>query len=559
MEKGIVSNKTDKGYSFIRSSTGESIFVHINNVGKEAYEQLAKGSRVLFDYEETDRGKRATKVMLEPSENPHGKVIDFSEEQIRDMFGDLAAEDEKKDRFSAYFIKTDVYKKINNFLPIRILVAHKGIGKSAVFQMSYLENLRNNVLCIWVKPDDILGIANADDGTDPLEMIRQWKTGLEELLVEKVVSNFNISKDNDTINQISRNGLKLTERIGMIVKKVQDVVDVDAIKKSVADQYLKNHKIVIYVDDLDRAWNGSKQNIYRISALLNAVRDMCNESNELCFRISLRSDVYYLVRTADESTDKIDGNVLWLTWTEHELLALLVKRVQTYFDNDISERELLGMGQQEMSAYLDDIMASTFEGAGKWNKRPIRYIFLSLIRRRPRDLINLCTLAARNANAEGRNLIVTEDWEEVFEQYSTSRLQYTINEHKYELPDIERLLLGMKPSHEMKKTEKPFVYDKERLVRKIEGIMQNGKFYFANNKECTVEELIAFMYKINFLNARKDAAGGFIDRKYFEDNKYITSNSVDFGYDWEVHPAFRWALYPETRDIFRYTDIPKNL
>lgn len=551
--------KTEKGYCFIRSSTGESIFVHINDVGKEAYEQLAKGSRVLFDYEETDKGKRATNVMLERSESPHGKVIDFSEEQIRDMFGDLAAEDEKKDRFSAYFIKTDVYKKIHNFLPIRILVAHKGIGKSAVFQMSYLENIRNKVLCIWVKPDDILGIANADDGTDPLEMIRQWKTGLEELLVEKVISNFNISKDNDTINQISRNGLKLTERIGMIVKKVQDVVDIDAIKKSVADQYLKNHKIVIYVDDLDRAWNGSKQNIYRISALLNAVRDMCNESNELCFRISLRSDVYYLVRTADESTDKIDGNVLWLTWTEHELLALLVKRVQTYFDNDISERELLDMGQREMSAYLDDIMASTFEGAGKWNKRPIRYIFLSLIRRRPRDLINLCTLAARNANAEGRNLIVTEDWEEVFEQYSTSRLQDTINEHKYELPDIERLLLGMKPSHEMKKTEKPFVYDKERLVRKIEGIMQNGKFYFANNKECTVEELIAFMYKINFLNARKDAAGGFIDRKYFEDNKYIISNSVNFGYDWEVHPAFRWALYPETRDIFRYTDIPKNL
>ena len=475
------------------------------------------------------------------------------------MFGDLAAEDEKKDRFSAYFIKTDVYKKIHNFLPIRILVAHKGIGKSAVFQMSYLENLKNNVLSIWVKPDDILSIANAEDGTDPLEMIRQWKSGLEELLVEKVVSNFNISKDNDTINQISRNGLKLTERIGMIVKKVQDVVDVDAIKRSVADQYLKNHKIVIYVDDLDRAWNGSKQNIYRISALLNAVRDMCNESNELCFRISLRSDVYYLVRTADESTDKIDGNVLWLTWTEHELLALLVKRVQTYFDNDIPEKELLDMEQREMSAYLDDIMADTFEGAGKWNNRPIRYIFLSLIRRRPRDLINLCTLAARNANAEGRNLIVTEDWEEVFEQYSSSRLQDTINEHKYELPDIERLLLGMKPSHEMKKTEKPFVYDKERLVRKIEGIMQNGKFYFANNKECTVEELIAFMYKINFLNARKDAAGGFIDRKYFEDNKYITSNSVDFGYDWEVHPAFRWALYPETRDIFRYTDIPQNL
>lgn len=39
MEKGIISNKTEKGYCFIRSSTGQSIFVHINNVGKEAYEQ----------------------------------------------------------------------------------------------------------------------------------------------------------------------------------------------------------------------------------------------------------------------------------------------------------------------------------------------------------------------------------------------------------------------------------------------------------------------------------------------------------------------------------------
>lgn len=559
MEKGIISYKSERGYCIIRSSVGEKIFVHISNIGEEAYKHLAKGCKVLFDYEETEKGKSATNVILELPESQHGKTVDFSEEQIREMFGDLAAEDEKMERFSSYFIKTDVYKKIHNFLPIRILVAHKGIGKSAVFRMSYLENQKNNVLSVWVKPDDILGIASAEDCADPLEMIRQWKSGLEELLVEKVVSNFNISKDNDTINRISRNGLKFTERIGMIVKKVPEVVDIDAIKKGIVDMYIKKRKIVIYIDDLDRAWNGSKKNIYRISALLNAVRDMCNETDELCFRISLRSDVYYLVRTADESTDKIDGNVLWLTWTEHELLALLVKRVQSYFGNYFSERELLDMEQWEMSKYLNDIMADTFEGSGKWNNRPIRYIFLSLIRRRPRDLINLCTLAARNANAKGRNLIVTEDWEEVFEQYSSSRLQDTINEHKYELPDIERLLLGMKPSHTMKKTDKPFVYDKERLICKIEGIIQNGKFYFVNNKECTVEELVAFMYKINFLNARKDVDGGYIDRKYFENNKYITAKSVDFGYDWEVHPAFRWALYPEIRDIFRYTDIPENL
>lgn len=559
MERGTISNKTELGYCFIRSESGDNIFVHVNNVGKEIYEQLERGSKVLFSYEDTLKGKQATEIKLENTENKCGKTIDFSDEQIREMFGDLAAEDEKKERFSSCFIKTDVYQKIHNFLPIRILVAHKGIGKSAIFRMSYLENLENNVLSLWVKPNDILRIANTEDDIDPLLMIRQWKEGLEELLVEKVISNFNISKDNDGINQIARKGTKITEQICAIVKKINDYFDVDEVKKSVAKEYLKNRKIVIYIDDLDRAWNGSKQNIYRISALLNAVRDMCHETDELCFRISLRSDVYYLVRTADESTDKIDGNVIWLSWTEHELMALLVKRVQCYFGNALSERILLDMKQCEMSEYLNDIMAETFEGDGKWNNRPIRYIFLSLIRRRPRDLINLCTLAARNANAAGRNLIVTKDWEEVFERYSISRLQDTINEHKYELQDIERLLLGMKPSHKMKKEDKPFVYDKERLIRKIEGIIQNGKFYFTNNKECEVEELIAFMYKINFLNARKNVKGGFIDRKYFEDNKYISSKNVDFGYDWEIHPAFRWALYPENSDILKITDIPKDL
>lgn len=562
MERGIIFDRTDdKNFCFIKSSRGEKIFVHANNVGEEIFRQLTAGISVHFISKKEEKGKSATTVIIDKSASINNN-IDFSEVQIRDLFGDLAAEDETKERFSSYFMKTDLYEKIHNFLPIKILVAHKGIGKSAFFRMSYLENLKENVLCIWVRPDDIIEIANSKVETDPLLLIRQWKSGLEELIVKKVMSNFNMSSDKDTTNQLLQKGLNIADKIGLIINKVQDSVNLDTIKKAVALKYIKNNRIVIYIDDLDRAWNGTRQNIYRISALLNAIRDMTNSTEELCFRISLRSDVYYLVRTADESTDKIDGHVLWLKWTEHELLALLVKRVQSYFGNDISTDTLLSMKQQEMSEYLNDIMEDTFEGSGKWNNSPIRYILLSLIRRRPRDLINLCTLAARCANSKRHNIIKTEDWEDVFEQYSSSRLQDTINEHKYELPDIDRLLLGMRPSHEMKKKnrdEKPFVYNRERLCRKLTGLMQNGKFYFANQKECSAEELINFMYKINFLCARKNTADGYINRKYFEDNNYLMTKSNDFGYDWEVHPAFRWALYPESRDILYTTDIPSGL
>jgi hypothetical protein len=42
-----------------------------------------------------------------------------------------------------------------------------------------------------------------------------------------------------------------------------------------------------------------------------------------------------------------------------------------------------------------------------------------------------------------------------------------------------------------------------------------------------------------------------IQRKFFQENRYLSNTTVDFGYDWEVHPAFRWALQPDDiEDIF---------
>ena len=61
----------------------------------------------------------------------------------------------------------------------------------------------------------------------------------------------------------------------------------------------------------------------------------------LKFRIALRSDVYYAVRTSDETTDKIDGSVIWQSWSNHEILVMLIKRIETYFGREINQDFLL--------------------------------------------------------------------------------------------------------------------------------------------------------------------------------------------------------------------------
>ena len=303
---------------------------------------------------------------------------------------------------------------------------------------------------------------------------------------------FQTSFDNEYINSIVNKGMKLIDVITSIVKDIGEKIDIDNSKKVVVDKYLKSHKIVIYIDDLDRAWEGTAGNIRRIAALLNAVRDLTNESSCLHFRISLRSDVYFLVRTADESTDKIEGNVIWLTWTEHELLVFLAKRVQNYLGNKLSTTILMKQPQFEIVKNLYPIMESNFMGDGKWNNKPIHYIILSLTRRRPRDLVNLCTQAAREASDRGHKKIDTDDWESVFERYSQNRLQDTVNEHRYELPEIERLLLGMRPSHNQKKLSGSYKFTEEQLLRKISGITQNQKFMFANGRTASEKELLTF-------------------------------------------------------------------
>lgn len=169
---------------------------------------------------------------------------------------------------------------------------------------------------------------------------------------------------------------------------------------------------------------------------------------------------------------------------------------------------------------------------------------MSLIRKRPRDLVKLCTLAARRARQSGSQRITTLDFKASFEEYSQGRLQDTINEFRSELSDIERLLLGMKPSKKEKTGKEGYVYTTDALLKKINNIREQGEFRFSNGTIADSKMLAGFMYKVNFLTARKEQVNG-IDRKYFEESRYLQNQFTEFGFAWEIHPAYRWALQPD--------------
>lgn len=473
--------------------------------------------------------------------------LTFSEEELQKLFGHEAAEDEDPARLREYYFKTDAYDEISSDLALRILVGHKGIGKSALFKVAMAEDKDDGIITILIRPDDVATLAT--DTSDFLKTIREWKVGLSQIIAKKVLSEIG-TNDDSWLDKLKQYGGTL---ISFFEESLRDVskISTHPSHKALIEHFLNKKRISIYIDDLDRGWQGRKQDNARISALLNAVRDLSSESRGLKFRISLRSDVYYLVRTSDESTDKIEGSVIWHSWSNHEIFVLLVKRIESFFGRTVDEKKLLGTPQPTLAKYLRPVMEEKFQGQGLWENAPMYRVLMSLIRKRPRDLVKLCTLAGKAARKDHSKIISTKHFQSIFEEYSQGRLQDTINEFRSELPGIEKLLLSMKPSKRERTGHEGYVYTTDSLLKKINGIREQGQFKFANGEIADSKRLAAFMFKINFLTARKQATSEVVVRKYFEENRYLSNDFVDFGFDWEIHPAYRWALQPDNiRELF---------
>lgn len=472
----------------------------------------------------------------------HPGAVSFDEKTISQLFGHEAAEDELPERLREYYFRSAAFEQVTADLPLRVLVGHKGIGKSALFQVARSEDQKNGRFAIELRPDDVV---NVGDSEEFLQRIHLWKTGLRQVIFDNISKRLRISIDNKQAAEVPPATTLMSWVCSILRPLVDRYVNVEPLQRAALDDLIHRESLTVYIDDLDRGWAGRRQDIQRLSALLSAVRDLCRESPGLRFRIALRSDVFFLVRTADESTDKIQGSVIWYTWTNHEILALLAKRIQTYFRSQCSEEDLMRMRQPDLAKLLTPVIGETFDGQGKWRQAPMYRVLMSLIRRRPRDLIKLLTMAARRAYIENSDRLLTSHFTAIFAAYSQDRIQDTVNEYRSELPDVERLILGMRISKRERQTRSGWMYKTDELVRKVQTIEQGGVFKSALGARMTTQELCGFLYKVNFLIASRELDDGYMQRRYFEENRYLSNQLVDFGYAWEVHPAYRWALQPE--------------
>lgn len=458
----------------------------------------------------------------------------FNDETIEKLFGADDAENEDARRFVEYFYHNRAYESLVADLPLRILVGHKGVGKSALLKRAFLQDQATKHPTAWLYSSDLNAIkAEASQKRDFIERIEVWKREILKYLANSVLEDTLGILPSNTKEEIHKSNSQ--SLIRLIAQALEEA----------PKQERSASAINLHIDDIDRGWAAQSNDITNISALLNAMRDIAGQDRRIRFRIGLRSDVYFLVRTSDESTDKIERNVIWLRWTNNEILRLAAKRIETFFGKNPSEADLAKLQQSQISQnILARVISPTFQGKGHWSNRPIHNVLLSLTRGRPRDLVKLFQGAAKRAHSQRREIISSEDLEHSFQPYSQERLQDIINEFRSELPDIEKLLLHMRPTKKQQRTADSYLFTTDQLSVKLQDIMSHVPLRFTNARYVTPRSLIQFLYKIDFITARREDSTG-IDRKYFDESRFLANEIVEFGYNWEIHPAYRWALQPQ--------------
>ena len=236
---------------------------------------------------------------------------------------------------------------------------------------------------------------------------------------------------------------------------------------------------------------------------------------------------------------------------ESTLLKMPQKKILIHMYLDGDRR------QDEIARIFDPILEPTFHGWGKWDNAPTRRVLLSMTRNRPRDLIALLTLAASEAHKKRRVQITSDDLQAVFSQYSDERLNDLILEYGTRLLGMSKLLMSFKPAVAKGKAADKFRFTNDRMTVHLKSVLKqsgSGVRFSYEKGSPDFRRILDFLYRIDFLQAWYRDSSGVIERVNFQDRQLAVSGLADFGYSWEVLPAYRWAIQPT-----RLTDVIESL
>lgn len=469
-------------------------------------------------------------------------------------FGNEAGEDIPDDELSNIFVEQDNFSQYTDFKrKILIFTGRKGTGKSILVKWlnHQFAGIDKDAIVILCRGSDFtrnnFGLEN--ELKNPNDYVQDWKIRISAIINRKIAQLINLPRTGDHLALLdaaeidgfigqnifsalfSRLKLKL-EKISINYDKKQIANEIEILKRVV------DRKIVILVDDLDATFQNTSKECQELGAFFSAIRYLSNDVIGLTFRVTMRTDVWTVVRRFDEALDKIDQYKVNLKWNIHDFRAILFRRIQHQIKtNQFFPKQYPNQSDEEFQEF---IISKVFVNKMKWgdSDRHTYRVIYTLAYFRPRWAIQLCKLAQEVALKKRSHLIDKTHIDTIWGEYGKKRIADLVSEHKHQCPQVEEFISAFRESDRQIKLDELLSLIKRKIFEHVPASIDGSRVN-------SPREIAHFLYRIGFIVARVvDDEDDSYEHYSHEDLPDLLENrtSNDFNAVWEIHPCYREAL-----------------
>jgi hypothetical protein len=487
-------------------------------------------------------------------------------------FGNEAADDVDPNELASYFVEQDMFHKfLDPSQRLLIATARKGVGKSALLQWTAhkIGQGDKDALIIRCRGADLVrskfGLTAAL--RTPNDYIRDWMIRICAVINRQLALKVGLAITDDKITLVETaelEGYKSRNLVGCLLDRLQGILDKNGPRKLAASDELqllkrvKNRNVWILIDDLDATYQNTDAESLELSTFFSACRYLLQDMTGIFIRITMRIDVWALIRRYDESLDKVEQYVNEILWRQSDFLHLLYLRIKAQLDKLNMSLTKPPSHVQELDAW-ERVLELIFVPNMDWGSREDGFrtvstykVIFTLSYERPRWAIQLCKLAQTSCLRKGHAIISKDDIDEIWGEYGAKRIADLVAEHKHQCPQLQELLNAFRGC--------------ERLLSRadlLKLITNRICSHLGPNIEGTgtrsALEIARFLYRLGFILARSDSNDGSYEHYRFDQMPDFLSSRTDedFGLTWEIHPCYREALDIKKLDKSHYERFSK--
>lgn len=323
----------------------------------------------------------------------------------------------------------------------------------------------------------------------------------------------------DVLSKVKVKAGKLGD-LGLNIENVlKTITEVDTFEYHIKELSNSGYKFIFLVDDLDLGWNNSRTANNFLLGLLTTINYLKSISINIHPFIFIRDDVYRIILTQTQHSDKF-RDIEMIKWNTENLKNLVDERIRFNFSKANTD-----VGTNPFIKVFPPSVGTS---------NTINWLVERTLGR-PRELIQLSRIYTEHNESEYPN---AELLKEVEITYSNWKLDDLCTEFKYQYPDLNSIFNFWKTK---------FYRNKYHLKRRdIEKIVNavfaeaccNEEWFKKIKDNRNIDAFLKILYQIGFIgDFILGGEGG---------NKVIYSTSIDAHdpvfKEVQIHPCFRKAM-----------------